>query len=257
MLDSMSKVSTQSEIPARAPQARALLAWMVPALLPAAAASLLLTVGAGWAVAVGAMGLHGLITAVVAYQQRQHRAVFGVASQVTLARCGLVMVLAAALLEPALYREQGWVMAGLALLALALDGVDGWLARRHGEISAFGARFDMETDAALILVLCLAVLAAGQAGPWVLAIGGMRYLFMAAAQVWPWLEAPLPPSFRRKLACVWQVAALLICLLPLIGPAAATLILGSALAFLAASFAIDVAWLARHRDNTSELKENS
>ena len=252
----MNDLTTDSEISATDPQSRGLLDWLVPALLPAAAVALMGAIGAGWAVMLGAMGVHGLITALVAHQQHRHRAVFGVASQVTLARSGLVVVLAAALLEPALYREQGWLMAGLALLALALDGVDGWLARRHGEISAFGARFDMETDAALILVLCLAVLAAGQAGSWVLAIGVMRYAFVAAAQIWPWLEAPLPTSFRRKLACVWQVGALLICLLPPIGPAAATLILGSALAFLAASFAIDVAWLARHRNDTSELTED-
>ena len=32
-------------------------------------------------------------------------------------------------------------------VALSLDGVDGWLARREGLVSAFGARFDMEVDA--------------------------------------------------------------------------------------------------------------
>lgn len=231
--------------------------WLLPAVLPAAALTVLLAAGAGWVVMMAALALHAGLSLLLARLRYRHRAVFGRASRVTLARGGLVVVLAAALLEPVLYREHGWLMAGLALLALALDGVDGWLARRHGEISAFGARFDMETDAALILVLCLAVLVAGQAGPWVLAIGVMRYAFVAAALIWPWLEAPLPPSFRRKLACVWQVAALLICLLPPIGPVAATLILGSALAFLAASFAIDVAWLARHRNDTSELTEDS
>jgi multidrug efflux pump subunit AcrA (membrane-fusion protein) len=34
-----------------------------------------------------------------------------------------------------------------------LDGVDGWLARRHEIASRFGARFDMEVDALLILAL--------------------------------------------------------------------------------------------------------
>ena len=34
-----------------------------------------------------------------------------------------------------------------------LDLVDGWVARRTGTASPFGARFDLETDAALILVL--------------------------------------------------------------------------------------------------------
>ena len=46
-------------------------------------------------------------------------------------------------------------MAALAGFALALDGVDGHLARRFDQVSDFGARFDMEVDAALILVLCI------------------------------------------------------------------------------------------------------
>ena len=40
----------------------------------------------------------------------------------------------------------------------------------------------METDAAFTLVLCALVLQAGQAGPWVLAAGLMRYAFVAAAR---------------------------------------------------------------------------
>ena len=40
----------------------------------------------------------------------------------------------------------------LASVALILDGVDGKVARRTRNASAFGARFDMEVDAFLILV---------------------------------------------------------------------------------------------------------
>ncbi len=68
--------------------------------------------------------------------------------------------------------------AAAALLLLA--GRGGWLARRLGAASAFGARFDMEVDAAMVLALSLLVLAAGQAGTFVLASGAMRYLFVAA-----------------------------------------------------------------------------
>ena len=38
-------------------------------------------------------------------------------------------------------------------MALLLDAVDGGVARRTGTVSGFGARFDMEVDAFLILVL--------------------------------------------------------------------------------------------------------
>ena len=43
-------------------------------------------------------------------------------------------------------------------MALILDGVDGKVARRTGTSTALGARFDMEVDAFLILVLSVYVL---------------------------------------------------------------------------------------------------
>ncbi|MGH3911312.1 MAG: CDP-alcohol phosphatidyltransferase family protein, partial [Pseudonocardiaceae bacterium] len=66
-----------------------------------------------------------------------------------------------------------------ATVALVLDAVDGQVARRSGTASALGARFDMEVDAFLILVLSVHV--AVLVGPWALAIGAMRYGFVAAS----------------------------------------------------------------------------
>jgi phosphatidylglycerophosphate synthase len=86
-----------------------------------------------------------------------------------------------------------------------------------------------------------------KAGLWVLAIGAMRYAFVAAMRPWPWLERPLPDSRRRKLVCVWQVASLLLCLLPAIGGVLAAALLVPALVLLAWSFAVDVRWLYRTR----------
>ncbi len=65
----------------------------------------------------------------------------------------------------------GWMLVGLGVVAVALDGVDGVLARSRNEASAFGARFDMETDALLILVLAALVWQHGKAGAWILAAG--------------------------------------------------------------------------------------
>ena len=67
----------------------------------------------------------------------------------------------------------------MGTLCLTLDGVDGRVARARGEATAFGARFDMETDAAMLAVLSVAVAALGIAGWWVLAIGAMRYGYVA------------------------------------------------------------------------------
>ncbi len=169
----------------------------------------------------------------------------GPANRVTLARAVLVVLLAGALAAPEWTGANAVPVATLATIALLLDGADGWVARRWHCESDFGARFDMELDAFLILVLCVHLLAMDKAGPWILAIGAMRYAFVAATRPWPWLARPLPESRRRKLMCVWQVVSLLLCLLPAIGGALATVLLALALALLAWSFALDVRWLYR------------
>ena len=135
----------------------------------------------------------------------------------------------------------------IAATALALDGLDGWLARRSGLASAFGARFDMEVDAALALILALHALAGTAVGPEVLLLGLARYAFVAAMAPWPWLARPLPQRFRRKAVCVLQLAALIVLLLPPLPPEAAVTLARIATVALAYSFGADILWLARHR----------
>ena len=142
---------------------------------------------------------------------------FGAANIMTSARLALVALLAATLGEP--YTPAlAWAATVLAIAVTVLDGMDGWLARRSGVSSAFGARFDMETDALLIMVLALIAWRWDRAGVWVLACGLMRYGFVAAGWVWRWLEAPLPPSLRRKTVCVVQIVTLGVIVAPVIPP---------------------------------------
>jgi phosphatidylglycerophosphate synthase len=177
---------------------------------------------------------------------------FGVANRVTLARLAMAALLAALLGEavprpPLAALPAAWWIVLVATATALLDAVDGALARRSGLASDFGARFDMETDAAFTLVLCALVLQAGQAGAWVLAAGLMRYAFVGAARAWPWLAAPLPPSRRRQTVCVVQITTLIVCLGPVVPPALASALAAASMALLAASFAIDVRRLARAR----------
>ena len=58
----------------------------------------------------------------------------------------------------------GRPLVGLTAVALALDGVDGRVARRTETVTAVGARFDMEVDAFLILVLSVYVAAPAARG---------------------------------------------------------------------------------------------
>jgi phosphatidylglycerophosphate synthase len=173
---------------------------------------------------------------------------FGWANNVTLARASLVALAAALIGEGDAPRIMAFA-AALGGAAAALDFFDGRLARATGLASAFGARFDMETDAALVMVLALLAWQSGHVGPWVLASGLLRYAFVAAGRCWPWLRHPLAPNFRRKAAAAVQMVALVVVLVPGVPPPAGALVAAGALAFLCCSFLVDTLWLHDHAED--------
>ena len=206
---------------------------------------------AGKAVAVFALACMAVLHGLPAHAPHAR---FGAGNRVTLGRLALIAGLAGCIGEPlGASGAIAWAMVVVATVAALLDAVDGPFARADGMASEFGARFDMESDALLILVLSVLVLQTGKAAPWVLAAGLMRYLFVAAAARWRWLARPLPPSQRRKTICAVQIVSLIVCLGPVIDAWLAQTIAGAGLAALACSFAADVIWLARaHRSEASE-----
>jgi phosphatidylglycerophosphate synthase len=165
---------------------------------------------------------------------------------ITAFRAGLVALLAGLIFVPDVTRAPAWSAVVGATVAAVLDGVDGWLARRTGQITAFGARFDMETDALLILVLSILVWQWGKAGPWVLVIGLMRYLFVAAQWLLPWMRRELTPTLRGKTVAVWQMVTLIVCIGPIVPVWLSTAGAAFSLALLVWSFAIDVGRLWRN-----------
>lgn len=171
---------------------------------------------------------------------------FGPANRVTSVRAFLVVMIAAFVGE-SVTGAQLWSIIGLAILILVLDGVDGRLARRSGQASPVGARFDLETDAALTLVLAVLCWETGKAGVWILAIGLMRYGFVAAMRFFPWIRRPLPYSRRRQTICVLQLSGLLAVVSPLFPVPLSSAVGLATLALIASSFAIDIDWLARMR----------
>ncbi|MCQ8191589.1 CDP-alcohol phosphatidyltransferase family protein [Streptomyces rugosispiralis] len=217
-----------------------------------AAAQLLLLGLLGTALDLGPAGwLTGLAFAVATWAvltralQRSWLASFGAANRVTLARATLVGGVTALVADSFESPTPVTALVSLTAVALILDAVDGQVARRTGTSSSLGARFDMEVDAVLILVLSIYV--ATFLGPWVLLIGAMRYAFVAAAWVLPWLNGRLPPSTARKTVAALQGVLLLIVgadVLPYPVAFGAALL---ALALLSWSFARDIRWLWRTR----------
>jgi phosphatidylglycerophosphate synthase len=237
------------DVERRPPAARrprgATAAVLVAAVATVAAAALLARWLADGALVARTAGLAVAGAAVLLWLAGRHRApAFGVANSVTLARAALVVLLVALLgAEPT--PLLGWVVVGVGAAGVALDGVDGSLARARNEASEFGARFDMETDALLILVLAALAWQHGKAGAWILAAGLLRYAFVAASMLRPWLGAALPPSRRRQAVCVVQIVSLLGTLVPMVLPPWSAALALAGLAALVWSFAVDVRWLAR------------
>lgn len=224
----------------------------LPPILLLAAALLLAQIELG--VSAGGSALGGLGYGATLLLLHRHRAShpfarFGPANSVTLARATIACLLAG-LLVPPTPPASPWIAAGLGGIALLADGLDGWLARRSQLASAFGARFDMETDAALILTLALLAALLTPAGPWIALSGSLRYLFVAAMHPWPWLTAPLPPRPSRRLHCVIQAGTLVLALLPILPAVLCQLIAGVGLLTALWSFGWDVVWLFRHRSRT-------
>lgn len=191
---------------------------------------------------------------------------FGAANTITLARATLALLLAglaievglpdgglsAATVAPEHWADSwadswangwAWAVSGIALLALALDGIDGPIARATGQESRFGARFDMETDAFLAFVLAVYIVRSDELDAWILALGTLRYVFVVASWFVPALAAELFPSMRRKAVCVLQVAALCLIISPALSPTLSWLLGVLATLALVGSFARDVHWL--------------
>lgn len=129
---------------------------------------------------------------------------FGPANAVTLARlCGVFVL---PFLAPAQVAIAG-------VLVLALDGVDGSIARRSGLSGEFGEYFDKESDAFFLLVLCLMLYRLpGGLGAWILVPGLMRYGFVLYVKL---ARPPVAKEARTANAgwiFVLMVSTLLACL---------------------------------------------
>ena len=224
--------------------------WLLAACGPIVLGAVLLGWQLSWLSASTATFCFLVLATLVARHSRART--FGVADVVTLVRGLGVCFLAGLALQAVaggLERHGLLVMIIMGTLCLMLDGVDGWVARARGEASLFGARFDVETDAAMLAVLSVAVAALGIAGWWVLAIAAIRYGYIATSLVVPALRTPLPYRYSGKVIAVAQAVALLAALtfglthgehwVP-------TTLLLAALALLCWSFARSVVWQLRH-----------
>ena len=177
---------------------------------------------------------------------RRNATVLGPADLVTLLRAVLVGGVAALVADSFVHSVPVGTLTTLAVVALALDAVDGRVARRTGTASAVGARFDMEVDA--VLVLLLSVYVARSLGLWVLAIGSAHYVLVVARWALPWLRGEVPPRYWCKVVAAVQGIVLTTVAAGVLPRVVAVLALVAVGALLVESFGREVWWLWRvHR----------
>jgi hypothetical protein len=189
-----------------------------------------LDLGAAYPFKVVALFLLMMAVALTGLRRHHPFRRFGPANRITTFRALLVSLVAGVVGESGRSdaAEAVALAAGVAaLVATVLDGADGQAARRSGMESPFGARFDMEVDALLILVLAVLV----------------------AQFQKPWMGRPLLPSTRRQAVCVIQLCGLMLALAPFVPSPLSAQIAALSLAALAWSFWVDVHWLWQRRED--------
>ncbi|WP_322937575.1 CDP-alcohol phosphatidyltransferase family protein [Nocardioides bizhenqiangii] len=197
----------------------------------------------GWA--IGLLG-GAVLAALLDGALVRHRAGgLGPAGRITATRAVLACGVAALTAESYVADDHAALIVALATVGLVLDAVDGRVARRTRTESALGGRFDMEVDAFLIAVLSVYV--APAAGWWVLAIGAIRYAYVAVSWVVRWLRRPLPPRYSAKVVAALQGIVLTVAASALVPLVVTQAVLVVALGLLVESFARDVRTLWRER----------
>jgi len=201
----------------------------------------------GWAVGLVAGWVVTTLLAVA--RIRRHQPFLGPADWVTLMRAYLVSGIAALV-------AQGWfgirstvLLVIVGALALALDAVDGRVARRTGTASSLGARFDGEVDAYLIALLSIRL--AVDYGWWVALAGVARYAFLVAGWIMPIYARPLPFRYWRKVVTAASGIVLTVAISGLLPRTMGVIGTLTVLVLLAESFGRDIAWLYRRGTRAS------
>lgn len=138
------------------------------------------------------------------FVQNQHQKhLWSYANLVTLFRLGLILW--------ASWHLGEWTDEKLRLffgIALALDGLDGYLARKYKQTSEFGAYLDMETDAFFVAVLSAWWWLNDIAGWWILVIGFMRYIYVLIFMLIKFKGKEKSTRFAKTIAVIFMIGML-------------------------------------------------
>jgi CDP-diacylglycerol--glycerol-3-phosphate 3-phosphatidyltransferase len=132
------------------------------------------------------------------------------ANLLTMLRIVLVPVFASLML----YHQPGWALLVYGLAAIT-DLVDGWLARRHGWVTALGIFIDPLADKLLQLTAVTLLAVQGHAAPWVAVLAWAREVVVVsgfAVLAMLGVSRQVRSSWWGKASTLIQMFALAFCL---------------------------------------------
>jgi CDP-diacylglycerol--glycerol-3-phosphate 3-phosphatidyltransferase len=150
----------------------------------------------------------------------------GPANLLTLLRGLLLGLLAGFLAAPWPSGGLAWLPAGLYTLAIVVDVLDGYVARRMGDTTLLGGTLDIEFDALGLLIATGLAVHYRQLPGWYLVLGLSRYLFLFG--IW-WRQRQgkpiydMTPSVHRRMVASFHMSFMSVMLWPLMRPPATTL----------------------------------
>ena len=136
----------------------------------------------------------------------------------------------------------------LAFIALILDGADGFIARKYKESNSFGIAFDQEADNLMLLILSLSIYLNKNINIIIFLIPIYRYIFILFMYRFLWLKRELPKSFLRKFICIFTSILLIISHISYLDEYIVINIVFFALFIITFSFAKDIIWLYRKKN---------
>lgn len=169
----------------------------------------------------------------------------GLADYLTLVRGLFICVLGGFLSSPQPGGWLAWIPGLLYLTVVSIDGVDGFLARRLGQASAFGEILDREFDGLGTAIATLLAYQYGKVPVFYLPVAGFYYAFQIGLWLYRKMGRPvsvLQKSNYRKILGGLNSVFLSVALWPVLGPPASFIAATILMVFIITSFIKD--WLA-------------
>jgi len=173
-----------------------------------------------------------------------HTVTLGLADYLTLVRGLFICVLGGFLFSPQPDGWSAWIPGFFYLTVVSIDGIDGFLARRLGQASAFGEILDKEFDGLGTAVATLLAYQYGKVPVIYLPVAGLYYAFQIGLWSYQKIGRPvssLKNSNYRKIVGGLNSVFLSVALWPVWGPPVSFIAATILMLFVIASFIKD--WL--------------